>query len=94
MEEKIDLYGNVIETKKRLPQNSPYWVVYWDDFHKRFIAKKRIEQGVKSEIVMKKEVLVNNNRIDEVYFQSGNYFYDETSCKEKVDEANKKRGIE
>ena len=93
MEEKIDLYGDVIEKKKRLPQNSPYWVVYWNDHDERFIAKKRIEQGVKSEIVMKKEVLVNNNRIDEVYFQSGNYFYDETSCKEKVDEANKKRGI-
>ena len=94
MKEKLDLYGNTIETNKRLPQNSSYWVVYWDDNNKKFITKKRIEQGVKSEIVMKKEVLVNNNRIDEVYFQSGNYFYDEISCKEKVDEANKKRGIE
>ena len=94
MKEKLDLYGNTIETNKRLPQNSSYWVVYWDDNNKKFITKKRIEQGVKSEIVMKKEVLVNNNRIDEVYFQSGNYFYDETSCKEKADEANKKRGIE
>ena len=94
MEEKLDLYGNVIEKKKRVPDNTPYWVVYWDAVDNRFIAKKRVEQGVRSELVNKKEVLVNNNSIDEVYFQSGNYFYSEISCKEKVDEANRKRGIE